>query len=37
MVPPEVCGTVTWAAENGSYTVNDPIVKLTDARVGNTP
>ena len=32
MVPPEVCGTVTWAAENGSYTVNDPIVKLTDAK-----
>ena len=32
MVPPEVSGTVTWAAENGSYTVNDPIVKLTDAK-----
>ena len=32
MVPPEVCGTVTWAAENGSYTVNDPIVKLTDTK-----
>ena len=31
LVPPTLTGTVTWAAENGSYTVNDPILKLTDA------
>ncbi|MCI2046275.1 MAG: V-type ATP synthase subunit A [Faecalibacterium sp.] len=31
MVPPNVAGTVTWAAENGSYTVADPLVKYTDA------
>ena len=32
MVPPTVSGTVTWVAANGSYTVNEPIVRLTDAR-----
>lgn len=32
MVPPNVSGTVTWVAENGSYTVNDTVVKLTDDR-----
>ncbi len=30
MVPPDVSGTVTWAAPDGSYTVNDTVVKLTD-------
>ena len=32
MVPPTVSGTVTWVAANGSYTVNEPVVKLTDAK-----
>ena len=32
MVPPNVSGTVTWVAANGSYTVNDTVVKLTDDR-----
>ena len=32
MVPPTVSGTVTWVADNGSYTVNEPVVKLTDAK-----
>ena len=32
MVPPMVSGTVTWVAANGSYTVNEPVVKLTDAK-----
>ena len=31
IVPPRVGGTVTWIAENGSYTVEEPIVKYTDA------
>ena len=30
MVPPTLSGTVTWVAPNGEYTVNDPILKLTD-------
>ena len=29
MVPPDVSGTVSYAAENGSYTINDTIIKLT--------
>ncbi|MBE6889828.1 MAG: V-type ATP synthase subunit A [Ruminococcaceae bacterium] len=29
MVPPNVSGTVTFAAENGKYRVNDVIIKLT--------
>jgi len=28
MVPPDVSGTVTWAAENGRYTIQDPICKV---------
>ncbi|MEG2770628.1 MAG: V-type ATP synthase subunit A, partial [Oscillospiraceae bacterium] len=28
MVPPRVSGTVVWVAENGKYTVNDPICKI---------
>ena len=28
MVPPDVSGTVTWAAENGQYTIQDPICKV---------
>lgn len=28
MVPPDIHGTVTWAAEDGKYTIHDPIVKL---------
>lgn len=28
MVPPDVHGTVIWAAKDGRYTINDPIVKL---------
>lgn len=32
MVPPRVEGTVTKAAENGQYKVNDTIVELTDAK-----
>ena len=31
MAAPGVGGTVTWTAPNGSYTVNDVVVKLTDA------
>ena len=30
MVPPDLSGTVTWAAADGEYTILDPIVKLTD-------
>ena len=26
--------TVTWAAENGAYTVNDPVVRVTDEKGG---
>ena len=29
MVPPNVCGTVSYTAENGEHTVNDVIIKLT--------
>ena len=29
MVPPNVSGTVTFAAENGKYRINDVIIKLT--------
>lgn len=28
MVPPDIHGIVTWAAEDGKYTILDPIVKL---------
>ena len=28
MVPPDVSGTVIWAAEDGAYTVTDPICKV---------
>ena len=28
MVPPDLSGTVTWAAPDGEYTIIDPIVKL---------
>ena len=28
MVPPDVNGTVIWAAKDGKYTILDPIVKL---------
>lgn len=31
MVPPALSGTVTWAAEDGAYTIVEPIVKLLDA------
>ncbi|NLW78117.1 MAG: V-type ATP synthase subunit A [Ruminococcaceae bacterium] len=31
MVPPGLSGTVSWAAENGSYTITQPIIKLVDA------
>ena len=31
MVPPDISGVVTWAAENGQYTVTDPICKITTA------
>ena len=30
MGPPDLSGTVTWAAADGEYTILDPIVKLTD-------
>ena len=30
MVPPDLSGTVVEAAENGTYTVNDPVVVLED-------
>lgn len=34
MVPPNISGTVEWAAENGSYTINDVIAKVkTDSGV----
>ena len=32
MVPPTMSGTVTWVADNGQYTVTDPIAKITDAK-----
>ena len=32
MVPPDLSGTVEWTAENGSYTVNDTVVKLRDEK-----
>ena len=32
MVPPDVSGTVTWAAENGQYTIQDPICKVKTPR-----
>lgn len=28
MVPPQVSGTVVWVAENGSYTIEEPLVKI---------
>ena len=28
MVPPQVNGTVVWVAENGSYTIEEPLVKI---------
>ena len=30
LTPPGLSGTVTWAAEDGAYTVEDVLVKLTD-------
>jgi Archaeal/vacuolar-type H+-ATPase subunit A len=30
LVPPQLSGMVTWTAENGSYTVTDPVATLTD-------
>lgn len=30
MVPPDLEGTVSWAAPDGDYTILDPILKLTD-------
>ena len=30
MVPPDLEGTVSWAAPDGDYTILDPIIKLTD-------
>jgi V/A-type H+-transporting ATPase subunit A len=30
-VPPGMAGQVTWAAPDGEYTVDDPIVRLTDS------
>ncbi len=32
MVPPTLAGEATWVAEDGSYTIEEPIVKLRDAR-----
>lgn len=32
MVPPNMGGTVTKAAENGQYKINDTVVELTDAK-----
>lgn len=32
MVPPTLCGTVTFAAQSGSYTVNDTVLKLQDEK-----
>jgi V/A-type H+-transporting ATPase subunit A len=37
MVPPNVAGTVIWAAENGSYTVTEPIVRYRDASGAEHP
>ncbi len=31
MVPPTISGVVSWVAENGSYTVNEPICKVKTA------
>ncbi|MEA4964213.1 MAG: V-type ATP synthase subunit A [Oscillospiraceae bacterium] len=31
MVPPDFGGTVIWAAPDGSYRVNDPVIRLRDA------
>lgn len=31
MVPPNVAGTVVWIAENGQYTITQPIVKIKKA------
>ncbi len=31
MAPPDVAGTVVWAAANGQYTVKDPIVRVKTA------
>ncbi len=28
MAPPDMAGTVTWVAENGPYTIDEPIVKV---------
>lgn len=30
MVPPDICGKVTFAAESGSYNVNSKIIEITD-------